>query len=341
MKRMGVAAEAAACDGIALLLEGIWETPSWKGDPLCPAYRAMTGFLLGIRLLERFGVEAIEDSDLVSIRLPKAPYEAKALSQWSRTLKPCLAQPGYHPMEGLMLAFHHFYRRIEADPSLRCLDGREYTVEEWAANAIALVLWLDEPRLFQTLRTAWLREARVTQDWLTWGLSSLDSWWDPLHRGGVPGQLDLAAVVLSAPYAEASLERLAMARLFTEIKAEGMSTEWGGDLDGSILLAYRKGYELASANRELCHRLLLESAQTRNVSPEKDMAGLLALYRAYLPTDDPDRWEANIAEAARAYTSNAVTIAYLPPAARNPSFLRTAVDFGFWAGMAAWEVGVG
>lgn len=337
MKLIRVPADISPCDEIALLLEGFWQQSFRSGRP-SPAYRALTGFLLGIRLKERFGSVALRDSTLCPVRLQEMPYEAKALSAWCLGAHVCFGQIGYHPMEAIILVFNELYRRIEANPDLRTVGGQVLTSEEWAASGVSLALWLEDFGRFAQLREACLEEARSVQDWLTLGLASLDTWWRDTSQGGIPERADVTASILTSPYGDVGLERIVMTKLLTQIKVDGIADEWGADLEGAVQLAYQTGKQLASKNQELYHSLLAHDAASRNGTIEEDLNSLRRLYRRYLHSDDPQVWETAIGNAACKFAAKSVRVHYLPDFARAPSIMRAAVDFGFWGGLVAQAV---
>jgi hypothetical protein len=338
MKLIRVPTDISPCDEIALLLEGFWRNQSFPRGRPNPAYQALTGFLLGIRLQERFGSQALRESTLCPVRLHTMPYEAKALSAWCLRAHVCFGQIGYHPMEALVLVFNELYRHIEANPALRTVGGRVLTSEEWAATGVGLALWLDDFGRFAQLREACLEEARSVQDWLTLGLTSVDAWWADAGQHGIPERADVTASILTAPYGDAVLERVGMTHLLTRIKVDGIADEWGGDLDGAVLLAYATGRQLASINQDVYFNLLAHDAESRNETIEEDLAGLRRLYRRYIPSDDHAVWETAIGGAARKFTTENVRVHYLPGFVTAPSIIRAAVDFGFWAGLLAHAV---
>jgi hypothetical protein len=337
MRLIRVPANLSPCDEIALLLEGFWQQSFRNGRP-GPAYRAMTGFLLGIRLVERFGAEAVRESGLCPLILHEMPYEARVLSQWCLRAHVCFGQIGYHPMEALVIVFNELYQHIEDNPDLRTLAGEVLSTDQWAASGVGLALWLDDFGRFAQLRTACLGEARSVQDWLTLGLASADVWWDGSATAGIPERADVTASILTAPYGNAVLERIGITRLLTQIKVDGIADEWGGDLDGAVLLAYRTGYQLASSNQDLYASMLAHDAESRNESIEDDLAGLCALYQHYIPSDNPEVWETAIGGAARKFTADNVRVHYLPGFTRAPSVVRAAIDFGLWGGLVARAV---
>jgi len=70
------------------------------------------------------------------------PYETKVLSKWSEMARHCIGQPGYHPIEALVILFGEIYSRIEDQPELRTVGGKGYTPGEWASSGVSLALWL-------------------------------------------------------------------------------------------------------------------------------------------------------------------------------------------------------
>lgn len=334
MKLLPTPADISHCDEIGLLLEAFWQGRGALSGRLSPAYRAMTGFLLGIRLLERFDSEAIRQSRLCPLDPQAIPYEAKALSGWCLHAQACFGQVGYHAMEALALVFHQLYGQIEADPALRTSGGKVLSSEEWSASAVGLALWIDDVGRFSQLREACLAEARASQDWLTLGLACADVWWPEGTGGEIPPSADVTAALLAAPYGDARGERLQMTRLLTEIKLEGIADGAAqGDLEKAVKIAYRCGHRLVEENRRLYREILVHDADSRDMTVLEDLKELIQLYARYIPTSDPENWESHIGMAALRFSQDHVRIGYLPAIAHTPSVFRAALDFGFWGGL--------
>jgi hypothetical protein len=205
---------------LGTLLEAFWEHQDGIETKLDPAYRALTAFLLGIRLLEEWGPEFLDAEALCPVtgKLEGLDWGAmcmhlEALEQWMGE------NPKFPALQRLYKSFRGFYNGDEDRPSHAVRVG----LHREAAGAIRLAAQFQMGDFFPKLRATCLREAARAGDWLTLGLASLDSWWSGSAPFGPPERSTVMATVLATPYQKTPLERLVMSGQLTNLNWDGIS----------------------------------------------------------------------------------------------------------------------
>ncbi len=319
---------------ISVLLEAFWEQQeSMPPAALDPAYRAATALLLGIGLRDRFGPEALADPRLCPIPAPALGSDWFVLDDWLKRAVRCFAQPGYHAFEALLAVLGDYYNWLEANPCKRTVDGRTYSCMEWAASSIRLPLHLDKRGRLGQLRGECLDAARTAGDWLTLGLSTLETWFDTDGGGGPPEGFDIGAIILATPYEDTPVERACMANVIHTVLLGGIGTIRGGRFEGAVQLAYGMGRHIATNSHDLGVSLFSEADRNALIHRTSDTRALFYFYQSIFNSEDPAVWEADILDSSRRYVEAVLRIRHLPKVLQAPSVLRSGVDFAFWAGL--------
>jgi hypothetical protein len=322
---------------VGLLLRAFWEHQDGVERMADPGYRALTAFLLGIRLMERWGPEVLASdslSPLGDVTLDESMalmIHLEAISQWAGD------DPDFHVLGRLYRSFQGFFN----DPAKkeRLADVSPAGLFRNASRAVRFAPSLGMGRFLPALLEHCLLEARAAGDWLTLGLVCADNWWSGPGSSGPPIRADVSAIVLTTPYGQTPIERLTMAALLTNLKLEGITNGVFGDLERAVIRGFQAGRNLAQTEPALFRQILGEANADFAATGRNSLGQIADVYVRYIGSADPADWEDGILDAAKRYVPSAVGIPYLPEIAVIPSVLRCAVDFGLWGGLMA--VGVG